>query len=114
MTNWTLSSTEARVSVQVGVAYGSPPELVIGLLRQAVCELPQQLSHREAIVLFSDFGDSALLFETHFWIQLRTEMDGRRARVTCGCALTSCFGKPASHWPSRSAMSIWMSPSRSR
>lgn len=80
VTNWTLSSTEARVSVQVGVAYGSPPELVIGLLRQAVCELPQQLPHHEAIVLFSDFGDSALLFETHFWIQLRTEMDGRRAQ----------------------------------
>jgi small-conductance mechanosensitive channel len=79
VTNWTLSNTEVRVCVQVGVAYGSPTDRVSKLLRQAVNELPQALAHREPIILFTDFGDNALHFAAHFWIHLRTEMDGYRA-----------------------------------
>ncbi len=79
VTNWTLSNTEIRVRVTVGVAYGSPTHQVISLLRQAVQDVPQALTHRDPIILFTDFGDNALHFEANFWIHLRTEMDGRRA-----------------------------------
>ena len=91
VTNWTLSSTEIRVSVAVGVAYGSPTERVLALLRQAVNDVPQVLKHREPIILFTDFGDNALHFEAHFWIHLRTEMDGRRAESTVRLRIDRLF-----------------------
>jgi small-conductance mechanosensitive channel len=79
VTNWTLSDTRMRSVVKVGVAYGSPPSAVDRLLRQAVEECPEILHDTEPIVLFSDFGDNALLFEVHFWLQVRSTMEARKA-----------------------------------
>jgi potassium efflux system protein len=76
VTNWTLSDARIRVSVQVGVAYGSSTNLVSRLLKQVIIEHERILEHPAPIVLFKDFADNSLNFEAHFWIHLRTEMDG--------------------------------------
>ena len=79
VTNLTLSSTELRTKVSVGVDYGSDLEVVSNLLRQCVDRHASVLEHPEPIVLFTEFGDNALQFEVHFWIHMRTVMDRERA-----------------------------------
>ena len=78
VTNWTLSDTRIRTMVSVGVAYGSPTRETSRLLHQAVTEHPNVLSDPEPIVLFREFGDNALMFEVHFWIRMRTVMQGQK------------------------------------
>lgn len=80
LTNWTLSNSDIRVNVAVGVAYGSPTELVIELLKKALEQGPEVKSRPEPIVLFSDFAADALNFEVHFWIHMRLIMDAKRAK----------------------------------
>jgi len=76
--NWTLIDRNVRTFVQVGVQYGSPVTKVRELIEQLVNEHPDILKEPKPIVLFSDFGDSALIFEAYFWIQAATNMDLRK------------------------------------
>lgn len=64
--NWTENGTKTRESVSVGVAYGSDVELVRKLLLQVANNHPSVLKQPEPIVLFMDFGDSALNFKLVF------------------------------------------------
>lgn len=64
--NWTQNGTLTRESVSVGVAYGSDVELVRKLLLQAASTHPDVISTPEPVVVFSDFGDSALNFRIIF------------------------------------------------
>ena len=78
--NWTLIDRNVRTFVQVGVQYGSPVTQVRELIEQSVDEHPDILKEPEPVVLFTDFGDSALLFEAYFWIHAATNMDLRKVR----------------------------------
>ena len=78
VTNWTLSDTRIRTVVRVGVAYGSPVKRVFELLRQAVLSHDDVLPQPEPIILFKDFGDNSLMFEAHFWLHMRTVMQGEK------------------------------------
>ncbi len=74
--NWTYQSDNAvRLRIEVGVAYGSNTELVQKLLSEAVTKESRVLKHRDPLVLFSNFGDSALIFEVYFWVRLNDTMD---------------------------------------
>jgi len=64
--NWTQNGTLTRESVNVGVAYGSDVELVKKLLLQAVTSHPEVIGVPEPVVVFTDFGDSALNFRLIF------------------------------------------------
>ncbi|WP_138433766.1 mechanosensitive ion channel family protein [Winogradskyella algicola] len=64
--NWTQNGTLTRESVDVGVAYGSDVQLVKKLLLQTASTHPDVISEPEPIVLFRDFGDSALNFRLVF------------------------------------------------
>jgi small-conductance mechanosensitive channel len=64
--NWTRKSRAVRRSVSVGVAYGSPTELVRDLLARAALENPHVLP--PPVVYFQNFGDSALEFQLLFVI----------------------------------------------
>lgn len=78
--NWTLSDSVLRFSVSVGVAHGSPTREVSRLIMKAVEEHGQILKDPEPVVLFSDFRDSALVFEVFFWIRLNDQTDSRVIR----------------------------------
>ena len=69
--NWTLSDHEIRTKVIVGVIYGSPVNKVKELLLKATTENDRVLKNRDPFVIFSDFGDNALIFEVHFWISIK-------------------------------------------
>ncbi len=76
--NWTLSDSTIRCCVQVGIAYGSPTRDAARWLKRAADEHGLVLKKPESFVWFADFGDSALTFELHFWIGVRTLGDRRR------------------------------------
>jgi potassium-dependent mechanosensitive channel len=67
LTNWTLSDRTRRFELLVGVAYGTDPQRVIDLLREAAASVPGVLKNPAPVVLFQDFGDSALNFEVRAW-----------------------------------------------
>ncbi|HSR51876.1 MAG TPA: mechanosensitive ion channel domain-containing protein [Acidobacteriota bacterium] len=75
--NWTLSDDRYRAKVTVGVAYGSPTRDVVRLMERAVSEHGKVLKTPHPILLFSDFGDNALIFEVHFWLRMRRLMDSK-------------------------------------
>ena len=78
--NWTLVDRLTRSSVRVGVAYGSPSKRVAELIRQATTEQDVVLADPEPLILFDDFGDNSLVFETNFWIHATVDRDLRVVR----------------------------------
>ena len=78
--NWTLTNDSIRTLVTVGVAYGSPVTEVEQVLREAVESDPTVLHDPPPLIIFSDFADSALTFEIHFWIKMRSLMDQMKAQ----------------------------------
>lgn len=76
--NWTLKDRKIRSSVKVGVAYGSPTKKVHELIAKAVNDHADVHKEPAPLVLFDDFGDSALTFEAFFWTEVTTPMDLRR------------------------------------
>jgi small-conductance mechanosensitive channel len=65
--NWTLSSLRRRVAIQVGVAYGTDPELVLSLLVSVAAANSAVIKNPKPEAFFLGFGDSALNFELRFW-----------------------------------------------
>ncbi|HUG90840.1 MAG TPA: mechanosensitive ion channel domain-containing protein [Planctomycetaceae bacterium] len=60
--NWTLSDSVNRIVVNVGVAYGSDPDLVRALLLKVAHESPHVTSDPKPAANFDGFGDSTLNF----------------------------------------------------
>jgi small-conductance mechanosensitive channel len=61
--NWTLSDSQRRMIVKVGVAYGTDPNEVIKILLAVAKKNKELLEDPAPYVLFKEFGDSALGFE---------------------------------------------------
>ena len=77
VTNWTLSSQSVRITVKVGVAYGSPVQEVADLLLEAAQRHGLVQDKPQPQVLFEDFGSDALLFGLYVWVELKPEVDWR-------------------------------------
>jgi potassium-dependent mechanosensitive channel len=69
VTNWTLSNPIARLTLPVGVAYGSPVSRVMQILREAATVHPAVLDDPSPQALFMGFGDSSLDFELRVWVR---------------------------------------------
>jgi small-conductance mechanosensitive channel len=67
--NLTISDDVARGLVDVGVAYGADTREVERLLHKVLHEHDLVLDEPAPVVLFQDFGDSALVFRCLFWIR---------------------------------------------
>ncbi|MBR9830573.1 mechanosensitive ion channel family protein [Acidiluteibacter ferrifornacis] len=65
--NWSNSNKLTRFHVTVGVAYGTDVEKVRDLLLEVAQKEDTITTRIPSFVRFSDFGDSALIFELHFW-----------------------------------------------
>lgn len=75
VTNWSLEDTATRFNISVGIKYGSDVRLVERLLLQAAFENDNVDQLRKTFVVFTDFGDSALVFDLRFWSASLWEMD---------------------------------------
>ncbi|OUR96084.1 mechanosensitive ion channel protein MscS [Flavobacteriales bacterium 33_180_T64] len=67
--NWTQNDKLTREFVDVGVAYGTDIDFVKALLLGIAVQEAAILSHPEPNVFFEDFGDNALKFRLHFYIE---------------------------------------------
>jgi potassium efflux system protein len=76
--NWTHTDNLVRISLVIGVAYGSPVRKVEEILLEVVREHEKTVMPPDPVVLFNDFGDSALMFQALFWIAMNRPMDQRR------------------------------------
>ena len=78
--NWTLIDKNFRTSVRVGVAYGSDTRMVQELLLKAADTQKDVMDEPPPIVVFEDYGDSALVFDVFFWCQSTGERELRIVR----------------------------------
>lgn len=69
VTNWTLADKRRRLSVDVGVTYGTPAREVIELLEEVARAHPEILAEPAPNALFMGFGDSSLDFELRAWTE---------------------------------------------
>jgi small-conductance mechanosensitive channel len=67
VTNWTLSNRQVRLTIPVGVAYGSDVPLVIEVLTTCAGGNAMVAKTPGPQVLFRDFGESSLNFELRVW-----------------------------------------------
>ena len=79
VTNWTYSTRAVRFAVTVGVAYGSDIRRVVELLGEVAERHGLVEKTPKPQVLFTDFGDSALIFELRFWMDV---LKGNAAQVS--------------------------------
>lgn len=91
--NWTLVDRLTRTFVRVGVAYGSPVRKVHDLLMRAATECGDILADPHPLVLFEDFGDSSLVFDTVFWAQAIGEKDLRVIRSELRFRIDALFAE---------------------
>ncbi len=91
VTNWTPTDRRRRLSLPVGVSYGSAPEKVLTVLRAVAGAHPQVLSQPAPQPLFIGFGESALLFELRVWTDGLT--DWQEVRSELGVALNAALGE---------------------
>jgi small-conductance mechanosensitive channel len=78
--NWTLVDKEVRTTIRVGVEYGSPVRKVAELILQAVKDQKEVKSKPHPSVVFEDFGDNSLVFDTYFWCDVGGEKFLREIR----------------------------------
>lgn len=81
LTNWTMSDRTRRIEVSVGVAYGSNPDEVIEILREAFRDQEGLMEKPEPQVLFTGFGDSSLDFVVRAWVADNDDFVKIRSKV---------------------------------
>ncbi|MFT6633792.1 MAG: small-conductance mechanosensitive channel [Bacteriovoracaceae bacterium] len=81
VTNESFSGSNIRLSITVGVAYGSDLELVKKILKKAADGHPEKLEFPKSDVIFKSFGDSSLDFELRFWTKQIWEQRRMRSDI---------------------------------
>ena len=66
--NWSLTDTRLRLTLPVGVAYGSDAALALKILADTVADDDRVLADPPPSIIFSDFGDSSLNMICRFYI----------------------------------------------
>ena len=68
LVNWTLSDTTTRVTIRVGVDYGTAPKQVLELLMQAAQEHPLVMAEPAPQSWFMAFGANSIDFELRVFV----------------------------------------------
>jgi small-conductance mechanosensitive channel len=89
--NWTIVDRKLRSFVRVGVRYGSDVQKVKRLLDEILANNPDVLEDPAPTVIFEDFGDSALIFDSFFWIETTTDRSLRGVRSALRFEIDSVF-----------------------
>ena len=96
--NWTLSDTTTRITIKVGVAYGTDPDVVHRLLLEAANANPLVLREPEPRSWFLAFGASSLEFELRVFVgtlsdrlQVQSELHREIARLVAAHGVEISF-----------------------
>jgi small-conductance mechanosensitive channel len=118
--NWSLSDRLRRISIPVGVAYGSDPDRVTEILLGVARKHPAVLAHPAPFVIFDRFGDSALNFTLFCWSSVDSFFV---ARSELTIAINNAFKEAGVqipfpqqdvhvHWPDRPGAAETSEPSK--
>jgi len=66
--NWSLTDSRLRLTLPVGVAYGSDAALALKILAETVADDQRVLKDPAPSIIFSDFGESSLNMVCRFYI----------------------------------------------
>jgi potassium efflux system protein len=66
--NWTLSDSQMRLFIHVGISYSSDVEQALEILGEIVADHPSVLNEPEPRVMFENFGDNALELSVRFFL----------------------------------------------
>ena len=66
--NWSYSTRDVRISIPVGVGYGSDLEMAQRLMREAATACPRVLDSPKPNVWLTGFGENAVNHEIRIWI----------------------------------------------
>jgi len=91
--NWILVDKEIRTTIRVGVAYGSPVRKVAELISEAVKAQPEVKQQPEPSIIFEDFGDNALIFDSYFWCDVGGEKLLRETRSEIRFRISELFAQ---------------------
>jgi small-conductance mechanosensitive channel len=80
MTNWTYSSLQARQTIAIGVAYGSPLRKVAELLADVLQRHGLVLKDPAPQVYLDEYADSAINFSLTYWVEMSEVGDVRRIK----------------------------------
>lgn len=67
--NWSLVDSKIRRELKVGIAYGSDTRKARDIIFDVINGHPDIKKEPEPLVLFMDFGDSALMFSCYYWVE---------------------------------------------
>ena len=73
--NWTLSARQQRVTIPVGVAYGTDPNQVLDILRKVAAADENVFKDPAPLALFRGFGESSLDFELRIFMDPADVLD---------------------------------------
>ncbi len=116
VTNWTLSDDVVRKKIRLGVAYGTSSRDVDRVLKEVMLGLAGVNRNPEPKVRFSDFGDSALIFEAHFWSnvaerhEVETELRHRIAAAFAKAGIIMSFPQRDVHLETSKPLQIEVLP----
>ena len=79
--NWSYGSQNVRISVPVGVAYGSDAEHVAAAMVEAACAVKEVMPAPPPQVRLRSFGDSSLDFELLVWINQPHDHASIRSKI---------------------------------
>ena len=65
-----------RPTFSIGIAYHDEPETVVLLLQSTIREVEDVLPEPEAFVSIKQFGDSWIIYEMFFWVDINTSRRG--------------------------------------
>ncbi len=66
--NWTLSDNHKRISLEIGVAYGTEIEKIKNIFKTIIEGNKDVMSFPAPLILLNDFGDSAVNFRILCWV----------------------------------------------
>ena len=73
--NWTLAARQQRVTIPLGVAYGTDPNQVLGILRKVADANEKVFKSPPPLALFRGFGESSLDFELRIFMDPSDVLD---------------------------------------
>ena len=73
--NWTLAARQQRVTIPLGVAYGTDPNQVLGILRKVADANEKVFKSPAPLALFRGFGESSLDFELRIFMDPSDVLD---------------------------------------
>lgn len=75
--NWTLSNNIKRIEIKIGTAYGSNPNEVLDIIKDAAISNEFVLKEPQPMALFDAFGDSSLDFILRFWVHFENGLQAK-------------------------------------